>query len=270
MLQRISREFDLIFPNHQLKYYWKDQDYVYNFKSLPKPILSNKSLKIDGKELFKKYPLNENQKDAIALILFGSSIENPKFMLTLGKCQIGEYLGKPRELNDFIKQRYIWVSRIVTGAKSNNLGQIAQQFVAEYIKNNLNLDNITVNIGGCLPNVTHVNSEVNRETSFDIIVTNQHKYVAIEVSFQVTTNSVIERKAGQAKFRHEQVILAGHKIAYVIDGSGNFTRQSALETICSYSDCTVAFSKSELNLLCHFLEDYLQSKKSRKSVIVNE
>jgi hypothetical protein len=134
----------------------------------------------------------------------------------------------------------------------------------------LNLDNITVAVGGCLPHVTHVSDQVDRETSFDIIVTNQHKYVAIEVSFQVTTNSVIERKAGQAKSRYEQVILAGHKIAYVIDGSGNFTRQSALETICSYSDCTVAFSESELNLLCQFLKDYLQSKKSRKSIIVNE
>ncbi|MFW5666488.1 hypothetical protein [Coleofasciculus sp.] len=32
-------------------------------------------------------------------------------------------------------------------------------------------------------------------TSFDLVVAYQNNYVAVEVSFQETTNSVIERKA---------------------------------------------------------------------------
>ncbi|NES67067.1 MAG: hypothetical protein F6K24_18350 [Okeania sp. SIO2D1] len=90
-------------------------------------------------------------------------------------------------------------------------------------------------------------------------MTKNQKYVAIEVSFQVTTNSVIERKGRQAKARYEQVEAAGHKIAYVIDGVGNFERQSALQTICLHSHCTLAFSKNELSILCNFLRDYLEN-----------
>jgi len=89
-------------------------------------------------------------------------------------------------------------------------------------------------------------------------VTNGIKYVAIEVSFQVTTNSVIERKGGQAKSRYEQIESAGHKIAYVIDGAGNFERRSAVENICSYSHCTVAFSETELEVLCNFMKDFFE------------
>ena len=85
----------------------------------------------------------------------------------------------------------------------------------------------------------------------------ENKYVAIEVSFQVTTNSVIERKAGQAQARYTQIENAGYKIAYIIDGAGNFQRETALHTICLYSHCTVAFSRPELDVICEFIRGYL-------------
>jgi len=87
-------------------------------------------------------------------------------------------------------------------------------------------------------------------------VTNDVKYAAVEVSFQVTTNSTIERKAGQAKGRYEQIEKAGHRIAYVIDGAGNFQRETAMRTMLSHSHCSVAFSRDELNVLCNFLRDF--------------
>ncbi|WP_353734917.1 MULTISPECIES: DpnII family type II restriction endonuclease [unclassified Okeania] len=145
------------------------------------------------------------------------------------------------------------------GAKSNALGHLAQKFVAQYIKDEIGIIGIEVKSDATLANVTHTDETTGRLTSFDIIVTKNQKYVAIEVSFQVTTNSVIERKGGEAKARYEQVETAGHKIAYVIDGAGNFERQSALQTICLHSHCTVAFSKNELSILCDFLRDYLEN-----------
>ncbi len=195
------------------------------------------------------------------MLLFGSayysvSENNQDTASTLARCEIGSYLGKPNDLNTFIKQRYIYVSRVTGGSKSNTLGQIAQNSVSEYIKQELGEKNITVKLGGRLPNVTQTDETTGKLTSFDIIVTNGTKYVAVEVSFQVTTNSVIERKSGQAKSRYEQIENAGHKIAYVIDGAGNFQRQSAVGTICSYSHCTVAFSQRELNLLCEFIRKF--------------
>jgi hypothetical protein len=103
-----------------------------------------------------------------------------------------------------------------------------------------------------LPNVSQ-----NERTSLSVdIVTKSPKgiYCAVEVSFQVTTNSTIERKAGQAQARQELLHKNGHKIAYVIDGAGNFARQSALRTICQYSDCTVSFKNEELDKLVDYIK----------------
>ncbi|MEX2117532.1 MAG: DpnII family type II restriction endonuclease [Bacteroidota bacterium] len=150
------------------------------------------------------------------------------------------------------------MSRITGGAKSNSLGQLAQDFVAKYLSENLKLEVFTLTRSGRLPNVTHTDANTDRQTSFDLVVQAQQKYIAVEVSFQVTTNSVIERKAGQARGRFEQVEAAGHKIAYVIDGAGNFERETALRTICAHSHCTVAFSRSELDQLCDFITEFLQ------------
>jgi hypothetical protein len=88
-----------------------------------------------------------------------------------------------------------------------------------------------------------------------MVISNGKKFVAVEVAFQVTTNSVIERKSGQALNRFKQVNEAGHKIAYVIDGSGFFERHTALRVICDHSHCTVAYSNNELDLLIEFLRN---------------
>lgn len=258
MLQRVSREFNLLFPEGRLNYYWHGKPQSYFFKALPGQALSNKSLHIDGRELSTAYPLDDLKKDAIALLLFGSSYSDgdQEVASTLAKCEIGDYLGKPDELSRFIKQRYIWVSRITGGARANTLGQIAQRFVAQYLWDNLGLEDIEIRSGGCLPGVTHTDASIGRLTSFDLVVTDSVKHVAVEVSFQVTTNSTIERKSGQAKSRYEQVEKAGRKIAYVIDGAGNFQRETALRVICEHSHCTVAFTRSELDILCDFLREY--------------
>ncbi len=257
MLQRVSSEFGSLFPTSQLHYFWRGQRRAYTFQALPQQKFNNKSLKIDGKEILISHRLDNLQKDAVALLLFGSSYndDNEEIASTLSKCEIGEYLGKIDELSSFVRQRYIWVSRITGGAKANNLGQIAQRYVSEYIASHLGINGITIQIGGRLPNVTHTDTATGRMTAFDIVVNNGEKYIAIEVGFQVTTNSVIERKAGQAQARYEQAIRAGHKIAYVIDGAGNFQRETALRTICSFSHCTVAFSITELDVLCQFLRE---------------
>lgn len=127
------------------------------------------------------------------------------------------------------------------------------------MKTNLNISDIQIKRDGYLPGIRHTDRQNNRPTTFDIVVATGDKYAAIEISFQVTTNSVIERKAGQAKSRFEQIENAGYKIAYVIDGAGTFQRVNALRTLCYYSHCTVAFSQSELDVLCEFLTDYFLS-----------
>ena len=86
-------------------------------------------------------------------------------------------------------------------------------------------------------------------------VERNNKYVGIEISFQVTTNSTIERKAGQAWARYNAVEESGNYIAYIIDGAGNFQRESALTSICQHSHCTVAYTDEEFDVLLEFIRE---------------
>jgi len=106
MLQRVSSEFSNLFPGGELRYIWRGQQKSYTFKALPDRRLSNAALRIDGKELLNKYPLDDLQRDAIALLLFGSvySDADQEVASTLSKCEIGQYLGKPDELATFISR----------------------------------------------------------------------------------------------------------------------------------------------------------------------
>jgi len=260
-LKRLNTQFNLLFPCKVLDYIWNQINCLYQFEALPiQGKLSNEKLGINGKKLLKKQLkkqlLSGLHKDVIALLLLASSSKNQNSADFFAKCEIGNYIGEPEKLDRFIKERYIWVSRITSGAKSNTLGQIAQKFVKDYLDKYLKISDIKVEQGSHLPGIRHTDDDNNRATSFDIVVSKNNKYAAIEVSFQVTTNSVIERKAGQAKSRFDQIEKAGYKIAYVIDGAGTFERESALRTICSYSYCTVAFTEEELNLLCEFMQNY--------------
>jgi hypothetical protein len=106
---------------------------------------------------------------------------------------------------------------------------------------------------GKIPGISHNDQDL---TTFDVVATSpSNKYFAIEVSFQVTTNSVIERKAGQARARYDLLHQHKHKICYVIDGAGNINiRKNAVSTLCQYSDCTVAFSEPEMTQLAKFMK----------------
>ncbi len=257
-LQRVNSNFAKLFPEGQLAYLWNNEIHTYTFQKLPVPNLSNDKLGISGKRLLKNRALDGLLQDIAALLIFGSACIDESAARILGKCEIGEYLGHPERLAKFIKQRYIWVSRITMGSKANNLGQLAQQFVLNYLQDNLGIANAEVHSNATIPGITHTDPRTNRPTSFDIVVAKGEQYAAIEVSFQVTTNSTIERKAGQAQARYRQIEAAGYKIAYVIDGAGNFQRETALRTICSFSHCTVTFSRQELDVLCQFLREYFQ------------
>ena len=255
-LQRVNNNFQALFPSGHLEFSWNGALHSYKFQELPVSNLTNDRLGISGKKLVQKRTLDTLLQDITALLIFGSAATNELTGETLRKCEIGDYLGKPEDLKRFIKQRYIWVSRITMGAQSNNLGQLAQKFVHQYLQEHLTRHGVSIQSNGTIPGISQTEISANRPTTFDIVVSKQSQYVAVEISFQVTTNSVIERKAGQAQARFNQVEDAGHRIAYVLDGAGNFQRISALSTICAHSHCTVAFSKSEFEILCDFLREH--------------
>jgi hypothetical protein len=250
--KRFKTELPSIFGGDIFKYVWKEEEHEYTFQTFSTGgDWSNTNLHVDGKGLFISQSLSGEMEDVIMLLMFGGScLVGGIPQEILDKCVIGTLLGNKKELDTFVRQRYIWVSRITGGATSNAMGHLVEEYIRERLKGQLRSWDFSKK---SIPGISQ--NEGRTDTSFDIVAESpKGKYCAIEISFQVTTNSTIERKAGQAQARQAVLHNKGHKIAYVIDGAGNFERRSALSTICQYSDCTVTFKDSEIEKLAEFLK----------------
>jgi len=258
-IQRLGRSFKDIFSKNEAeegKYFfdfiWKEQSYRYEFKALPVNGLNNRKLFIDGEGLIIEKALSDIICDMIALLLFASTSEHAD-RAGLVACEIGTMLGNEDDLIRFVKQRYITVSRITGGATANNLGQLAQSEVVNFLLNELGSKYKIIRNG----HIHLIGYDKKGGMPFDIVVEKGKKKLGIEVSFQVTTNSTIERKAGQAAERQALMHKNGCQIAYILDGAGNFQRSSAISTLCNYSDCTVAYTLEEFRILSKWIKSVL-------------
>ena len=259
-LQRVNKDFLDIFEGNSFEYVLDNSHYRYTFYALPVGgTLNNRKMKIDNKTDLQSLDVSPSlYKDLIMLLLFGAAATSPRVRSVLFKCALYRYLDDNDALEFFIRQNYIRVSRIIGGSTATNLGNIAQQYVVDYLKEHLG-DDYNVRSNGTIPNVTQ--NEGVTLTTFDAVVdrksdTNRHKkYVAIEITFQETTNSTIERKGGQARSRFEAITSSRNYIAYIIDGAGNFARRAAISVICDNSHCTVAYTQEELGVLLEFIRE---------------
>lgn len=242
------------FNGGRMNYVWREQNYSYQFQAIVnKTPLTNSALYVTGKKLLKGRGLNAKMQDVAMLLLHGASSYGNTFPdHAQEKCLIGPLLGDSEQLKIFVKQSYIRVSRQLQGATSNTLGHLAEKQVADTLQSELPDWEIK---SGHVPGISH--DAGHTETAFDIVAKSpNNKYFAIEVSFQETTNSPIERKAGQAEARANLLHEAGHHICYVVDGAGNINvRERAVSILCQFSDCTVAFSPEELQLLARYLRE---------------
>lgn len=251
-LQRFAKDFDVLFPEKKMVFTWNNAEFEYKFHSLS-PRWSNSKLKIDKENLTTHSPLTNEIYDVVMLLLFGGHTSKPESLPEeiYEKCIIGELIGKTEELDKFVRQRYICVSKITAGSTANDCGHACEDSCVARLKRYLPSH---YHIGGHTINgVTQNDKDL---TTFDIVVTNSHthKCCAIEISFQVTTNSVIERKSLLAKERQQLLHSHGHVVAYIIDGSGNFQRRNAVSTILKFSDCSVSFSDAGLKELADFIK----------------
>lgn len=250
-LQRISKDFIKLFPEKTMVFVWNSNKYTHKF-SQNRGLWTNKSLSVEKSVLLKDAEITSDMIDVIMLLLWGANTIQQENLPQeiIDKCTIGNLLGKTDELEQFVKQRYIHVSRITGGSTVNDLGHACEQYVQDFLKNKLNSEFELA--GHKIEGISHNDKDL---TTFDLVVRNKKKgvYFAIEISFQVTTNSVIERKSGLAQSRKEILNQNGHKVVYIIDGSGNFQRKNAISTILKFSDLTVNFSDEGLNELVQFI-----------------
>ena len=71
--------------------------------------------------------------------------------------------------------------------------------------------------------------------------------------------SVVERKAKLAYDRQTLLHDKGHKVAYVVDGAGNFERRSFVQDLIDYSDCIVNFSEGDIKRLAGTMVGYVSN-----------
>lgn len=259
-LQRINKNFTMLFPDGVFKFDIGNGVQEYTFQSLPVGgTLNNAKMRIDTKERMLAGGTDTGMyDDLIMLLIYGAAAVRPMVRGVLYKCTQYMYLGNPAQIEDFVKKNYIRVSKIMAGSTATTLGNVAQQYVVDYLSTALG-ENYTVRSNGTVPGVTQ-NDGVTL-TTFDAVVdrkddSGRHKkYVAVEITFQETTNSTIERKGGQARSRFEAITNSRNYIAYIVDGAGNFARRSAISVICNNSHCTVAFTKEEFDLLVEFIRE---------------
>ncbi len=261
-LQRINKEFHKLFPDRKLTYRLDRKEVSYPFIGLPtKGALNNKRMRIDSLEHLRASTYDTAVcRDLVMMLIYGASSVSPRTRAVLYKCNCSDYLGDDVAIEDYVRKNYIRVSKIIAGKVSNDLGNKAQEYALKYLSDKLGPD-YRLQSNGKLPDVSENDGKT--WATFDILVdcvskSGKYKqYVGVEVSFQETSNSVIERKATLARNRFVQVASRRSYVAYIIDGVGNFSRRSAVRTLCDNSHCTVAYTPEEFDVLTDFIREKL-------------
>lgn len=242
------------FPDSSMVIIWNDREFEYKFQAIHSAkSLTNSSLKLTKKTISG----NHNRElliDLSMILLFGSKAKNSYLPSEYGsKTIIGSLLGQNEKLEKYVESNYIRISTQIKGANSNALGHFAQHFVYDHLVNYLPND-WEVKLEGSLTGVQHIEEE-GSSSNFDVVCISPNKVeFAVEVSFQVTTNSVIERKARDSAAIFQRANSLNHHICYVLDGAGNINvRKRAVETICTHSNCTVALSSEEIEVLAKYM-----------------
>ena len=258
-IQRFNASFSEMFPDGELVYKIGKKLFKYRFEEMPtKGVPNNKKMQSDSLDNLKSACRNVSLcKDLIMLLVCGAASHSPRTAAVLYKCNAYEYLGREDLIKKYVRQNYIRVSRIVGGKEATELGNVAQAYVVRYLSEHLG-NNYNVVNSGIIPGVK---MDDDKEVTFDIVIDRKDdnsrfkKYVGVEVSFQETSNSTIERKAREAQARFRNTQNKRCYVAYIIDGVGNFSRTAAVTDLCNNSHCNVAFSPSEFDLLIEFVKE---------------
>lgn len=262
-LQRMNKHFDELFPKGCLIYQIDGRTHTYTFQALPvKGSLNNAKMKVDTQDNMLSHKYNKQLTvDLIMVLLFGAACISAKTRAVLYRCNISDYLGNDEEIELHIRQNYIRVSRIINGRTANDLGNSIQKYAADYIAKELG-DDYSVKTFGTIPGVSI--NDGNTEAKFDIVIdrisdTSRFKpHIGIEVSFQETSNSTVERKGQDAAARFAEVTKKRCFIAYIIDGVGNFSRKAACDVMCNNSHCNVGCTNEEFDVLVEFIKEKLK------------
>ena len=194
---------------------------------------------------------------AIRLLFLGSDSS----MIQLGKCNLAIYLEDDDGslFRSDAMTKYIHVSKQTSGAEATSSGDLLEKRIAiNPVTDFLNHHYPELNVFQCQNYAFNDEQEMVSDCWF---VNSDNGYsVAVEVSFQETTNSVIERKRKDAENRRN-LFPPECKSAFVIDGVGSIDhRPKAVEEILNNADIVVSAREDEILRLAKYIGDWLSQK----------
>lgn len=229
-----------------------------NYKGIDHLTIDNQVIKMKKFGKDKKISLsNKNianadnalKHDIISILSFGySSVEIGRFS-SIKFCKLSKFANNPDLLDQHLRYLPLNSSSQIKQLRAVNFGQQLEKLV--------------------LKKIASVQEKLGFELSldrryfgqqFDLVLEKSDKFVVIEIAFQETTNSTLERKGKQAKNGlYESINAKGNKLIYIVDGAGYFKRIRALENLIEYSHFITNVSDEGLEDLIIFLEDYFEN-----------
>ncbi|EOH3423729.1 hypothetical protein ACL127_001677, partial [Campylobacter jejuni] len=131
-LHRFFKDLDKIYPDRIMEFNIGNSSYSYQFNS--NRAWTTKNLNVEKSRLLQPVSdFTREMLDVCMLILWGgNTINNTNLPTEIeNNCVLGNLIGNKEAIEQFVKERYIMVSRQTGGATANDLGHICEIFIKE-------------------------------------------------------------------------------------------------------------------------------------------
>lgn len=225
--------------------------------------------------------------DILNLLLYASGSEELKLFNTFESFKLGLLTGNEELLTKFLLQRSIENSSQIKQLRAvsygnglqrevmtrltrelSNLGvKVAldnrylgiQQFDIVLYKENEDEDIVLPTALTMFGKKTLTNDEKEKLKNTRASLMKNWKWAVIEVSFQETTNSTMERKSKQAaNGLYRSIQENNHQLIYLIDGAGYFRRPKVIDTILNNSHQVASLSTEGQEKILEYLKKYFE------------
>lgn len=223
------------------------------------PRITNGRIRVSSAHITSAYGYKLNQEQMqhiealISVLFYGSDVDAQ----ALEKCTLSVYLSDDGALFDADSQiKYIQVSRQTGGAAAAIGGSLLETRIAiEPIIEILTTEFPNLEFSTVRQHEFAIGQQMTSDQWF--VNEENNRAVALEVSFQETTNSTIERKRRDAQNR-QQLFPENIRSVFVLDGVGTLDhRHNAVIAIIQYSDMVVSARPDQVELLARYIGNFL-------------
>ena len=223
------------------------------------PNITNGRIRVSSAHITSAYThtLTQEQmqhiESLIAVLFYGSNVNSQ----ALESCNLSVYLSDDGTLFDADSRvKYIHVSRQTGGAAAAIGGSLLETRIA--------IEPIVELLHAEFPDLLFTTTRDHQFAPGQQMTSDQwfvnevnNRAVALEVSFQETTNSTIERKRRDAQNR-QRLFPNNVRSVFVLDGVGTLDhRQNAVIDIIQYSDMVVSARPDQVENLARYIGNFL-------------